>query len=266
MEFLVFWVGTSVASFCLEVANELRMFKDVADNGYKIDTKRLSELGEQLNPNGSKIHFLSMLIPIYNMMLVLQRALQYNNCRGLVLDQLRVMDTLEEMSEIEKEEYAKKPTGLNALLVPFKLEIRLANAEHITINENNENSEIFFEIGESLNDITILKVNGDASSLTVQEQKQKVIETLKTIFKAGLEKYGDEESLINALHNNDTIDVSDNEENKKDEETVSQTTQELSISEQKQSLKNLKNELLEEKERVQPIQTDKGRAITKKKK
>lgn len=78
MEFLVFWLGTSVASFCLELANEFRMFKDVADNGYKIDTKRLSELGEQLNQNGKKLHLLSMLIPIFNMMQVLQRAIQYN--------------------------------------------------------------------------------------------------------------------------------------------------------------------------------------------
>lgn len=45
MEFLALWLGTCVASFGMEITNELRMFKDAADAGYKIDVKRLSELG-----------------------------------------------------------------------------------------------------------------------------------------------------------------------------------------------------------------------------
>ncbi len=51
MEFLVLWLGTSIASFCIEVANELRMLKDVADEGYKVDSNRLSELSNQINPD-----------------------------------------------------------------------------------------------------------------------------------------------------------------------------------------------------------------------
>ena len=54
MEFLIFWLGTTVASYCMEFANEARMFKDAANAGYKIDVKRLSELGKQLNPNQKK--------------------------------------------------------------------------------------------------------------------------------------------------------------------------------------------------------------------
>ena len=54
MELLVLWLGTSITSFCMEMANELRMFKDVADAGYKIDIRRLSDLSKQLNPNASK--------------------------------------------------------------------------------------------------------------------------------------------------------------------------------------------------------------------
>lgn len=78
MEFLILWLGTSVASFGMEIANELRMTKDVADAGYKIDVKRLSELGKQLNPNATKATLLSMLIPIFNVVQVFQRTIQYN--------------------------------------------------------------------------------------------------------------------------------------------------------------------------------------------
>lgn len=116
MEFLVLWLGTSIASFCIEVANEFRMLKDVADEGYKVDSNRLSELANQINPDMSKNVFLSMLMPFYNVAQVLQRTMKYNNARPMVLDQLRIMDALEEMSEYEKEEYQKKSNRFKCFL------------------------------------------------------------------------------------------------------------------------------------------------------
>ena len=54
MEILFLWLSTSITSICMEMAYELRMFKDVADAGYKIDTKRISDLNKQLNPDAPK--------------------------------------------------------------------------------------------------------------------------------------------------------------------------------------------------------------------
>ena len=266
MEFLVLWLGTSLASFGMEIANELRMFKDAADAGYKVDVKKLSELGKQLNPNATKATLLSMLIPIFNVMQVFQRTIQYNNVRPMILDQLSVIDALEEMSEIEKAEYLKKPTGLNALIVPLKTEIRLSKATSIKINDGNEHSEIYYEMGESLDDITILKVSGSASRLTVEEQKKKVVESWKTIVQAGMKKYGDPETFIDNLKSNTDIDLRDSKEDKKEEETISSIPQKLSISEQKRALENLKRELLDEKEAVQSTKGDKEPTFSKRKK
>ena len=264
MELLVLWLGTSITSFCMEMANELRMFKDVADAGYKIDIRRLSDLSKQLNPNASKATLLSMLIPIFNIMQVFQRTVQYNNVRPMILDQLNVMDALEEMSEIEKQEYQKKPTGLNALLIPLKAEIRISKAASIKIETDTEKSEIFYEMDDSLENITILKVNGDASRLTVDEQKKKVIEAWKNIVSAGMEKYGDKESFANALRNNTNLDLSYSSDYKKEE--VAKPVQELSISDQKQALENLKNELLEEQLTTQKSHTENGPTLTKRRK
>lgn len=243
MGLLILWIGTSFASFGMEIANELRMFKDAADAGYKVDVKRLSELEKQLNPNATKVTLLSMLIPIFNVMKVFQRTIQYNNIRPMILDQLSVIDALEEMSEIEKTEYLKNPTGLNALIVPLKSETRLSKAASIKINEGNEHSEIYYEMGESLDDITILKVSGPASRLTVEEQKKKVIDVWKKV-----------------------IDLSDSKEDKKDENATSPTPQELSTSDQKQALESLKSELLEEQEVSRSTQIDKGPTLSKRRK
>ena len=257
MNFLILWLGTSVASFIMEIANELRIFKDAADAGYKIDTKRIAELQKQLNPNATKATLLSMLIPIFNVMSVFQRTIQYNNARSMILDQLSVIDALEEMLEIEKTEYSKNPTGLNALIVPLKSQIRLSKASSIEINDGNEHSEIYYELGETLDDITILKVSGLASRLPVEEQKKIIFEGLKIAVYEGMEKHVDVETLVDSLKN---IDLSDS---KKDKTTEEKIPQELSISEQRQVLENLKSELLEEQDVVQSVQTNKDRTLTK---
>lgn len=75
-------------------------------------------------------------------------------------------------------------------------------------------------MGESFDDITILKVNGDASRLTVEEQKEKVVDAWKNFVQFGMEKYGDEESFVNALSNNTNLDLRHSSEHKKESEDI----------------------------------------------
>lgn len=258
MKIVVLWISTVAASFCIELTNELRMFKDVADAGYKINIDRLSDLSKKLNPDASKITLLSMLIPIFNIIQVFERITKYNNIRPMLLDQLSIIDALEEMSEIEKQEYQKRPTGLNAILVPFKLEVRIAKADSVKIENDNEKSEIFYEIGDSLDDITILKVAGDAYRLTEAEQKKKVIEAIKSSLLAETEEYDDVENATNTIKDNDDLELKDIDN--KEEQKVT-PKQESSLSRQKQALEDLKNKLIEKQQAAQ-----KSPAKTKKRK
>ncbi|MDY2804544.1 MAG: hypothetical protein SOT91_04185 [Bacilli bacterium] len=259
MKIVVLWISTVAASFCIELTNELRMFKDVADAGYKINIDRLSDLSKKLNPDASKITLLSMLIPIFNIIQVFERITKYNNIRPMLLDQLSIIDALEEMSEIEKQEYQKRPTGLNAILVPFKLEVRIAKADSVKIENDNEKSEIFYEIGDSLDDITILKVAGDAYRLTEAEQKKKVIEAIKSSLSEETEEYDDVENATNTIKDNDDLELK-NTDNKEEQKVTPK--QESSLSRQKQALEDLKNKLIEEKEQA----AQKSPAKTKKRK
>ena len=56
------------------MANELRMFKDAADSGYRIDINRMSELSKQVNPEASNAILKSLLIPVLNIVGVFQRT------------------------------------------------------------------------------------------------------------------------------------------------------------------------------------------------
>lgn len=256
MKIVVLWISTVAASFCIELTNELRMFKDVADAGYKINIDRLSDLSKKLNPDASKITLLSMLIPIFNIIQVFERITKYNNTRPMLLDQLSIIDALEEMSEIEKQEYQKRPTGLNAILVPFKLEVRIAKADSVKIENDNEKSEIFYEIGDSLDDITILKVAGDAYRLTEAEQKKKVIEAIKSSLSEETEEYDDVENATNTIKDNDDLELK-NTDNKEEQKVTPK--QESSLSRQKQALEDLKNKLIEKQQAAQkpPAKTKK---------
>lgn len=262
MEFLAIWIGTVAASFAMEMANEFRIFKDVADAGYKIDVQRLSELQKQINPDATKITLLSMLVPIFNILDVFQRTIQYNNARPMLLDQLSVTGVLEEMSDYEKKEYAKKPTGLNALIVPLKSESRLSKATKITIKGVFGDSDVYFEMNDSLDDIVIINVTGPVSRLTADEQKKKVIETLRESLQKETESSADKDASSNKEENNINQELNKS----KEDETILASTPELSISEQKLILEAFKKELLEEKDADYSTKSDKGPTLSKRKK
>lgn len=242
MGLLVIWIGTTITSFCLEIANELRIFKDAADAGYKIRLKKVSTLSGRSNPHVSKAVRLSLIVPVYNMFAVLQRTMLYNKVRPVMLDLLYVMGALEEMTEIEKQEYLKNPTALNALLVPLKMEIRLSKALSVGIDDGNENSTIFFEFGESSDDIIILKAVGDASRLSVEEQKKKVNEVWEIVLTGGMEEFDDE------LDDTDDLD------------SGIKLEPQMSDSELEMILESLDNSSLEE----QNNDREKGPTLTKK--
>lgn len=105
MEIIILWISSIIISIVLEIKNELRIFKDVADNGYKIDINRLDEISKQINPNATKATLYSLLLPFLNLKGVCERTIQYNNIRPFILDQLSVLDSLIPMTKEEEKKY-----------------------------------------------------------------------------------------------------------------------------------------------------------------
>lgn len=182
MEFILFWITSIIASLGLELANELKIFKDIADAGYKFDLKRINELQKQISPNNKKNMYFSFIIPLINIFTVLKRTVQYSNMRQEILKQFDIIGLLEEMNELEKEEYLKKPTGLNAIIAPIKANSRLENAIKITNDDSNMAIYIEFmkEIDEckkidefyDINNIVILKSTDKLQKYTNEELRQ----------------------------------------------------------------------------------------------
>ena len=118
--------------------------KDNADAGYKVDLQKMADFQNKLMPDANKVNLLSTLISVYNIMNVCKNIINYNNVRPMLLDQLNAMGVLEEMTVFEKEEYSKKPTALNALIIPLKTEARLANALKLTKIDYNGTNKLLY--------------------------------------------------------------------------------------------------------------------------
>ena len=106
--------------------------------------QKMADFQNKLMPDANKVNLLSMLISVYNIMNVCKNIINYNNVRPMLLDQLNAMGVLEEMTVFEKEEYSKKPTALNALIIPLKTEARLANALKLTKIDYNGTNKLLY--------------------------------------------------------------------------------------------------------------------------
>lgn len=257
---IICWLGTVVASFGIQISYTLRVFKDIADAGYKCDLKRVNELSEHFNPDSSKKTLISLLVIVYNIFYVLDEVNKYNNARPMFLSQLDVAGVLEEMTDEEKKEYLKEPTGLNAIKIQIKSESKKKDVHTFVIKNKNEKGKIFYKFNDTYDDVTVLKATGTLSRLTEEEQKKRVMDSWKEFVTSGVEQNGGEEEFIKALKSDSNLHI------KKEEENKPSSLPELDISEQKQALEKFKKELLTGQEVTEASYEEKEPTLIKRKK
>ena len=256
---IIWWLGTVIASIGMEISHELRVFKDIADAGYKYNLKKVNEISEHFNPDSLKKTLISLLVIGYNIFYVFDKANKYNNARPMLLSQLDVAGVLEEMTDEEKKEYLKEPTGFNAIKIQIKSERKLKGVQTLEIEKKNEKGKIIYKFNDTYDDVTVLKATGTLSRLTEEEQKKIVMDSWKEFVTSGVEQYGGEEEFIKALKSNNNLHI------EKKEESKPSSLSELDISEQKQALEEFKEELLNGQEVTEAFHEE-GPTLIKKKK
>ena len=66
MNVLLAWLITSAEFLLIDTASILRIFKDLADQGFKINYEKFNEFYEYLKDENSKDYFIKMFVPFYN--------------------------------------------------------------------------------------------------------------------------------------------------------------------------------------------------------
>lgn len=228
-EFSIVWIITIIVSCGLNLSNCFIIFKDAADLGYKINIDKLNVITNEIDLFHKNLSLLKILIPFYNLVEQLKIRMQYMQHRNNYLKQLNIMGTLEKMSECEKIEYDKKPTGLNAIIVSTNLNIELNDASKITLKDNQ--GTIWFKTEKDIEEIVILKSDGLVKNLSLEEQKRMVKEYFIELTDSIIQQYEEMENL------------------KKDVEQHTQNTAEINISsspsKQIEDLKKLRYEYTE---------------------
>ncbi len=225
MRLIIIWFLSYITSLGMNLANNLMIYKDAADNGYKFKNTLDNDAKEELdNLNRNPLAF----IPGLNILNEFFRLFAYSYNKSEVLNDLYYFNAFEEMNDAEKKMYSLKPTGLNAFCVPFVYKNRLANAYKVEILDDVGTSYIYFDFFYDDNEIEILKAEGIASKFSNEMQIKIVKDTLDALEK------------INSK-NNSSNEMKPKEEKKKEPKC------ELAIVKEYQILEELKKMLLDQK-------------------
>lgn len=172
MNILFFCLGTIGITYGIILLLEISAYKYLANEGYKYKKIINSEFDVEF--------ILITFLPIFNILFVFIMLLVFLSTKSLKeLDGLINTDYLEKMTDLEKEEYKKLPIGINAMLVPKRVEKRLNKAMILLYRKNKETSKILFEYNDSPRKIKILKISGPLFKFSAEEQELIIIKAIE---------------------------------------------------------------------------------------
>ncbi len=116
------WLATCVASVVSDGYLGLNLFKEIANQGYKINGDKLKEVSSKLNPNTSRLDYAIKIVPGLNLLVAFQKGVAYGKSRQEIVDELVSEGAIVPMTDEEKEEYQKKPTFFKAVSINRKNE------------------------------------------------------------------------------------------------------------------------------------------------
>ena len=206
MNLLMIWISSSIVSV-YTVFNEIfKMIKEYADEGYKINTKDLENINNNMPGDvseTSRLSLLSMFVPIYNLYFALMFVQKYENNKDTIFMFLKSLGAIEEMNPFERSEYNKEPTLRNVVQVTKKYEEYLKKSFKFTINDRNTSSD-FYCVMENGN-LRIVKVDGFYSRYNENEQMNYLCSVMSGFFKKLENMYSSPEEFAKSLNGEKSI-------------------------------------------------------------
>lgn len=119
LNIIILHLGTIGISLASLLKLGFKLIKDIANEGYKINIDRLTEINNSITPN--KKVLLNLLIPFWNIVYAIKNIENYKFSFNSFYSSLSVMDALEEMNDFEKKEYAKKTNWIQCFNGAFNI-------------------------------------------------------------------------------------------------------------------------------------------------
>lgn len=208
MGFLIFWVGSIVVSFFVEMTVVMKVFKTVCEEGYKVDINNSKKAFDSIVPEDNNKHQkMILLTPGINLIHSFNFSITCMQSLDQLIDQFDAVDSLVRMTSAEQQKFEARPTLMTALLItceyaysqleeeslkqdyeytqkkleedPLKQEFEYDY--YISIDTNEEKSEYYYKYTEDGEDIIVVKAVGDAEKLSLEEQNNNIKKYLSVI-------------------------------------------------------------------------------------
>ena len=166
-------LGTAAITITLEMYNELKMMKKLADKGYKINFDTTYDINDILIPSAPKARIIYMFIPGLNLYQVSKRIKEFNKSGLSELGDLEHSKYLERMTEAEQEYYKEKPSSIRAFKILKEAENEI-NLAQVHIYEKDETSKLYYTLENG--EFKILRTTGVYNKLTREEIMQLIQE------------------------------------------------------------------------------------------
>ena len=160
IEFLLMMTVMSYPmSFIMELIYELRLYKFLADCGYKVNFNNCKQIKEDITEEDyDKVN--PAFIPFLNVYNVLKRGLDLAYLDNFVLEEYERRGIIERMTKEEREAYSKNNTGLEALIIGIKRTDKDFRKYIVELNFEDEKIEVLIQYNIPLDKIRVLKVKG----------------------------------------------------------------------------------------------------------
>ena len=171
MNILNIWLATFATSLGISTINELRIYKNAADKGYRLNSEAMNKTRLRMRQGiPQNISFL-LLIPGLNILNTIKNVLVYEINSEKIFKRLDRLGITEEMTEEEQKIYKEFPIGLTSGLLNVREKGELADCTSVKIDNKNK---IYYDLDDE-GQFEIYKVTGPLSKKTPNEQ----IEALK---------------------------------------------------------------------------------------
>ena len=158
LQFLLLWLASIIISKVMDLSLAFKMVKDIADLGYKINRDRITNLVNQLDVEQLKKSKIESFIPIYNIFKSMYVNAQYINYKEQMISSLNALCIIDEMTDLEKDVYNKKPGAIRAIALDPIVQFELDSAFKIEVSKDDLKGIIYFEKEDNL--IKVLKSEG----------------------------------------------------------------------------------------------------------
>lgn len=190
---LVFWLGSILESFIFTRLNSRRLYKDLADRGYKL--KYMD--GQKIKLEESPVYM--RFIPFFNLLDTAGSIMEYNYLLDNTIEYLKNENMISLMTQKEREYYKQNPTIKTALFIAEKDYEQRRFGNKIILKGDTSDSVITYYYDFTENSIAILSCTGEITKLDDDDIMEITITLLENCLYEYYAKYGGVDKYYQAI-------------------------------------------------------------------